>query len=113
MVYQTANLRGAFEGSRFMMFFPARDRSDQAHSKGGLIMRLGRNSTKKVFTYLSVSLICLQLVIMPAFGQEVRGSISGRVVDGTNAAVVGAKVSVTNLSMNTSTAVKTDEGGNY
>jgi hypothetical protein len=76
-------------------------------------MRIGRKSTKIVFTYLSIGFICLQLVSWPAFGQEVRGSITGRVVDGTDAAVVGAKVTVTNLSMNTSTSVKTDEGGTY
>ena len=76
-------------------------------------MMSGRKSVRVAFTYLSISLICLQLVIWPAYGQEVRGSITGRVVDGTNAAVVGAKVSITNMAMNTSTSVKTDEGGNY
>jgi hypothetical protein len=76
-------------------------------------MFLRRKSTKRVFTYLSISFVCLNMVIAPAFGQEVRGSITGRVVDGTNAAVVAAKITITNVSMNTSTTVKTDEAGNY
>jgi hypothetical protein len=76
-------------------------------------MFLRRKSTRVVFTYLSISFVFLHMVIAPVFGQEVRGSITGRVVDGTNAAVAAAKVTVTNLGMNTSTAVKTDEAGNY
>jgi len=53
------------------------------------------------------------MVVRPTFGQEFRGSISGRVMDATGAAVPGARVTVTNIGMNTSTTVKSDEGGMY
>src|SRR5262245_23442683 len=65
------------------------------------------------FTRLAVSLFCLYLSVGPAAAQEFRGSITGRVTDTTGAAVVGARVTVTNVGMNTSAAVKSEEGGNY
>jgi hypothetical protein len=76
-------------------------------------MRLRRGYTKQALRIVLVGVVCLQLVIVPAVGQEFRGSISGRVTDASGAAVVGARVTVTNVAMNTSSTVNSDESGNY
>ena len=76
-------------------------------------MILRRRSIRKALTCLCAALICLPLIAGPASAQEFRGSISGRVTDAAGAAVPGARVTVTNVNMNTSTAAKTDEEGNY
>src|SRR5262249_16285517 len=85
----------------------------QISLRGGLSMTVRRKSIRLVFTRLSVSLFCLFLSIGQAFTQEFRGSMIGRVSDSTGASVVGARITVTNVGMNTSTTVKSDEGGNY
>ncbi len=76
-------------------------------------MRLKRKHIKIALWRLSVSCICLHLVTWPAFGQEFRGSITGRVTDVAGATVAGARVTVTNVEMNTSTTARADEDGNY
>lgn len=47
------------------------------------------------------------------FAQEYRGTISGRVVDPTGAAVTGALIEVVNIATNTSVRAVTNETGNY
>jgi hypothetical protein len=68
--------------------------------------------TRTALSLLSVFGICLQLVI-PAWGQEHRGSITGRVTDSTGAAVSNARVTITTVRTNVSNASKTDDEGNY
>lgn len=55
------------------------------------------------------------LFLLPALvlGQSERGTISGSVKDPSGAVVVGAKVTVTNLSTNSSVALITTESGDY
>lgn len=60
------------------------------------------------------SLLCVALgATLVGFGQETRSTIFGRVLDATNAAVVGASVVVTNVETNVSTRVRTNETGYY
>jgi len=61
---------------------------------------------------------CLLVVISlglaaSAVAQEFRGSVSGRVLDPSGAAVPGAQVTVTNTATNVSNLVTTNEDGNY
>jgi hypothetical protein len=76
-------------------------------------MKPGKKSARIIFTYLCISSICLQMIAGAALAQEARGSITGRVSDAQGAAVAGARVIVTNISMNTTTTVKSDDSGNY
>jgi hypothetical protein len=76
-------------------------------------MALRGRQIRIALSWLSVSLICLQLVVLPASGQEARGSITGRVTDSTGAVVPEARVTVTNVATNTTSTAKSDEGGNY
>src|SRR5215471_2369691 len=48
-----------------------------------------------------------------AFAQDPRGTIGGRVVDRSDAVVVGAKVHVTNIQTDVSTTVSTNETGAF
>jgi hypothetical protein len=57
-------------------------------------------------------LIC-GLTSPSALGQAVYGSIAGTVTDTQGAALSGAKVTVTDVTKNTSQEVTTDESGNY
>jgi hypothetical protein len=47
----------------------------------------------------------------PAFAQDPRGTIGGRVVDRSDAVVVGARVQATNVQTQVSTAVQTNQAG--
>src|SRR5882724_2197531 len=76
-------------------------------------MKNWKRHTEKALRLVLAGVVCLHLGICPAFGQEFRGSISGRVTDATGAVVPGARVTVTNVGMNTSATVTSDEGGNY
>jgi hypothetical protein len=76
-------------------------------------MKARRRYIEKALRCAIIAMVCLQLVVVPVVGQEFRGSISGRVTDSNGAAVRGAKVTVTHVAMNTTTAVTTDEAGNY
>src|SRR5512132_36764 len=67
-----------------------------------------RRHTEKALRLVLAGVVCLHLGICPAFGQEFRGSISGRVTDATGAVVPGARVTVTNVGMNTSATVTSD-----
>ena len=57
--------------------------------------------------------LCLGLLAPSASAQEARGSIVGRVVDQTGAAIPGAQVSVTSQAMGTKQAASTNESGAY
>ncbi|HVH69753.1 MAG TPA: carboxypeptidase regulatory-like domain-containing protein, partial [Candidatus Dormibacteraeota bacterium] len=55
----------------------------------------------------------LFLFVIPATGQEFRGSISGRIVDSTGMGVRGVQLTITNTETKVSTNSTTDDGGNY
>src|SRR5215813_1677084 len=59
--------------------------------------------------------VCLVLVfaVPKASSQAVYGSIIGTVIDSQGSAVVGAKVTVTSVTKNTSDATTTNDSGNY
>jgi Carboxypeptidase regulatory-like domain/TonB dependent receptor len=56
---------------------------------------------------------CVMTSWVPAYGQAVYGSILGTVTDPQGAAVVGAKVTVTNQRKGTTDESTTNESGNY
>src|SRR5438477_2458188 len=75
----------------------------------------GRNSMKKAVSFsalLVVALLC-SVSIPRASAQAVYGSILGTVTDPQGAAVVGAKVTVTDQNKGTSVETTTNESGNY
>src|SRR5205814_8905159 len=53
------------------------------------------------------------MVVLPAAAQEYRGTILGRVIDPTGAAVVGASVSARNLETKATVKTASNESGNY
>ncbi|HLJ16587.1 MAG TPA: TonB-dependent receptor [Bryobacteraceae bacterium] len=60
------------------------------------------------------TLVVVGVLLSPvAFGQDPRGSIGGRVVDQSDAVVVGAKVQVTNVQTGVSAPVQTNESGTF
>lgn len=64
----------------------------------------------------NVSIWFLTFIAMccgPAFGQTITGDIGGTVTDSSNAVVVGAKVTATNLSTNIATSTTTNKDGIY
>ena len=73
---------------------------------------LGRQTRRRLF-FLCLALLCSLVSASAIYAQEFRGTITGRVTDGTGAAVSGAQVAVTNTATNTSTWATTDETGDY
>ena len=65
-------------------------------------------STKTVAWILAVA-----LGAAPAFAQESRGTITGRVIDSSGAVVAGADVRVKNTETGAVVAAKTNDSGNY
>ena len=61
---------------------------------------------------LLVALVCL-LGASFSYGQEVRASITGIVTDPSGASVVGALITVTNVSQNISVTTRSNEAGNF
>src|SRR5579859_6544853 len=57
--------------------------------------------------------LALTISVPNASGQAVYGSILGTVVDSQGSAVVGAKVTVTSVTKNTSDSTTTNDSGNY
>ncbi|HEX8139237.1 MAG TPA: TonB-dependent receptor [Pyrinomonadaceae bacterium] len=64
-------------------------------------------------SHLVLSLLLAFMLCVDARAQAVYGSINGTVTDPQGAAVVGATVTVTDLTKNTSRTVQTNEDGNY
>ena len=63
---------------------------------------------------LFVTAVFLVVTLLPparAFAQEARGTITGKVTDAEKAVVPGASVTITNVAMGTSIAVKTNDDG--
>ncbi len=60
-----------------------------------------------------LAVVFLSCSLIVAFGQEFRGSISGRVTDTSGAVVPGVKITVTHTATNTSTTTTANEEGNY
>src|ERR1051325_4650224 len=60
-----------------------------------------------------ILMISLMIALPPvrAFGQEARGTITGKVTDATQGTVPGASVKVTNVAMGTNTSITTNESG--
>src|SRR5215472_15443253 len=74
----------------------------------------GSGIRQKVFGRLAMKLAVIgvpMLFSVAAFAQDPRGTISGRVVDRSDAVVVGAKVQVTNVQTQVSTAVQANPAG--
>lgn len=63
--------------------------------------------------FAAVALLCLLSVAPSAHGQSIYGSIYGTVTDSSGAVVPGATVTVTDVTKNTSTKVRTNASGNY
>src|SRR5690242_4735901 len=59
---------------------------------------------------LTLSLMC---VVVPAYGQSDRGTLTGAVVDASGAAVPDAKVTATNLDTGATQEATTSKDGNY
>jgi protocatechuate 3,4-dioxygenase beta subunit len=59
---------------------------------------------------LAISLLCLSA---PAFAQDFRATITGRVTDTNKAAVPNAQVQAKNVGTNEVTSATTDSEGNY
>src|SRR5258708_14867176 len=55
----------------------------------------------------------LSLVWLPNYAQESRGTIGGRVVDPTGAAIAGAEVRATNRETGAAASARTNDAGNY
>src|SRR5260370_33653439 len=96
--------------------------------KGGLVSRVriccraikrtsyrGRNSMNKVVGFRSLLVVALLCGISTprANAQAVYGSILGTVADPQGAAVVNAKVTVTDQNKGTTQATTTNDSGNY
>jgi len=65
------------------------------------------------FGFLVALALALAISVPSASGQAVYGSILGTVVDSQGSAVVGAKVTVTSVTKNTSDSTTTNDSGNY
>jgi Carboxypeptidase regulatory-like domain/TonB dependent receptor len=61
----------------------------------------------------AISLLWLCLLLLPAFGQEFRATVTGRVVDPSNAAIASATVIVRNPQTNEAVTVVTNSDGVY
>lgn len=58
-------------------------------------------------------LALLLLCASPAIAQQILGSVTGSVQDGSGAAIVGAEITITNNGTGAQRAGATDEGGNF
>src|SRR5262249_18404637 len=78
------------------------------HHLGGNVM----SSLKSISGALIATLIVACAAVI-GLSQEFRGSITGRVVDNSGAAVANANVTVTNAATNVSTSTATNGDGDY
>ncbi len=65
------------------------------------------------FRGILVAVVVLVFFSASAFAQDPRGSIGGRVVDQSDALVIGAKVHVTNLQTGVGSLVRSNESGTF
>ena len=72
-------------------------------------MYQAKHQIRKFIFLLSIVFI----IAAPGFAQEFRGAISGRVTEGSGAAVPNATVIITNSATNSSTTATTNESGEY
>jgi hypothetical protein len=71
-----------------------------------------RPKTLKSFqVFALMSSLILALLPTASLGQEVRGTITGRVVDSNKAVIHGALVKITNVKMGTTVSVTTNDAG--
>ncbi len=56
---------------------------------------------------------CVVLLVSPASAQDARGTITGRVVDGSGAVISAAEIRVTSVSTGVVVSVKSNESGNF
>jgi hypothetical protein len=64
-------------------------------------------------SYLLVAFVALLFISLPLFSQGSLGTIQGGVFDSSGGAVVGAKVTVTDVARGTTRTLTTDEAGQY
>jgi len=76
-------------------------------------MELTLSSRKNGTCSVMLMILFFVTVGLPAWSQEFRGSISGRVTDSNGAGLHGARVSAINTATNVSTNTRTDDAGNY
>lgn len=67
----------------------------------------------QIIRHGTVALFLLICALVPASGQEFRGSLAGRVVDPQDAVVPGATVSIKNVGTNVENTFTTREDGSY
>src|SRR5262250_749451 len=79
----------------------------------GLVFRRGVMNKRLVLGCFATLCLALVFAAPKASGQAVFGSILGTVVDSQGSAVVGAKVTVTSVTKNTSDSTTTNDSGNY
>src|SRR5690348_6820011 len=60
-----------------------------------------------------LAILSLGAIGLPAFAQETRGAIQGRVSDASGGAIVGAQVRATNGATGVELTAVTNESGNY
>src|SRR2546423_87672 len=78
--------------------------------------RVGRSFTLVCFVLLKqrrAVAICLALISAAASAREFRGSVTGRVLDPSNASVPSARITFLNPATNAAAAVLSDSDGNY
>ena len=68
---------------------------------------------KKMTVSAAILLLSLAFCAEALHAQAVYGSIVGTVVDASSAAVVGAKITITDMGRDVSTSTTTNESGNY
>ncbi|MEP6994510.1 MAG: carboxypeptidase-like regulatory domain-containing protein, partial [Acidobacteriota bacterium] len=57
--------------------------------------------------------LAVTMLAVPAFSQESRGSITGRIVDTSDSVVVGARIRVTNLQTGMTGSAVANESGSF
>src|SRR5215471_13531455 len=77
------------------------------------LFRRGVMKKRLVFACLAALSLILGFAVPKASAQAVFGSVIGTVTDSQGSAVVGAKVTVTSVTKNTSDATTTNDSGNY
>src|SRR5271169_3087030 len=78
----------------------------------------GQRNSERIWQFVSLSLACLVLLLGVAWApaaraQAVYGNIDGRVVDSSGGAVVGAKVTITDVNRDIVFTTKTDGTGAF